>query len=231
VNSLIEVKNVTCRVNSRPVIQGLSFKLDNGQKLALLGANGSGKSTLINALLGFLPYEGSIRINGLELRDNIDEIRRIAGAMFSCIDDQLLLPTVFEEVRFSLSNTFLSENEKDTKTSEALADLHLSHLAKRPPFELSSGEKQKAVLATLLMSDPRLLIMDEPTKEIDTRSKISLAARLQRLQQSMILSTHDYEFVRTVCTCALVLNDKAGRYFSSMSFSYDQCLMEEMQLL
>lgn len=227
----VEACGISCSIGSITVFENLSFALGRGEKLALLGANGTGKTTLINLLLGFLPYNGNLLIDGLELRDHIATIRKMSSVVFSCIDDQLLLPSVMEEVRFPLSKMDCSDHDKSAQVTKMLEQLNLLHISKRPPFELSAGEKQKAVLAAALISKPELLIMDEPTKEIDCRSKTGLITHLNALTCSTIISTHDYEFARATCSAALVLAHGTGHNFSSLSFLDNTTLSREMSLL
>jgi cobalt/nickel transport system ATP-binding protein len=231
VSDFFEIRDLSCTLGKRSVLRQLSFSVQAGQKLALLGANGSGKSTLIHTLLGFLPYEGSARVGTMELRDHVSEIRRTMGAMLACIDDQLLLPTVSEEIRFSLESKQLPEAAREACVRQELARLHILPIADRRSYELSSGEKQKVVLASLLAPQPTALILDEPTKEIDVRTRNVLIHHLKQLPQTMIIATHDYDFAVSVCNSALVLHDGRGLYFSSLSFLKDHGLMASMQLL
>jgi cobalt/nickel transport system ATP-binding protein len=230
VKPLVEARGVSCSIGSTTVFDNLSFALGRGEKLVLLGANGTGKTTLINLLLGFLPYRGSILVNGVELRDCLPIFRKMSGVVFSCIDDQLLLPNVMEEIRFPLSKTDYSDSDQSVRVTEMLEQLNLLHVSQRPPFELSAGEKQKTVLAAALISKPELLIMDEPTKEIDCRSKSGLVEYLKALTCSMIISTHDYEFARATCSAALVLHRHGGQHFESMTFFEDRTFLREMGL-
>jgi cobalt/nickel transport system ATP-binding protein len=190
------------------VFDGLSFTVAQGEKVALLGRNGAGKSTLLSLLLGIeWPDEGDISVCGFKLaRQTTGDIRRCAGMVFQNPDDQLFMPTVREDVAFGPRNLGMDAESSGKIADEVLERLGIAHLAGKPPYRLSGGEKRSAALATALAMQPKLLLLDEPTAFLDPAGKRTLAAILQALPIAMLIATHDMEFVRETCPRAILLS-------------------------
>ena len=190
-------------------LDGVSFRMEEGECLALVGPNGAGKSTTMLAILGFVrPQEGRIRVAGLEVEPkNFKEVRRLVGALFQDPDDQLFMPTLEEDVAFGPLNMGLAKGEVEKRVQKALEAMGLQGMEKRPPHQLSGGEKRKAALATVLSMDPSLLVLDEPASNLDPRGRRMLIRWLQASPLAKLLITHDLEMVLDLCP-RLVLMDQ-----------------------
>jgi cobalt/nickel transport system ATP-binding protein len=192
-------------------LRGLSFSLQPGERVALIGPNGAGKSTLLLHLNGLLPDRvpavPAITVDGLPLvAPNLAEIRRRVGLLFQDPDDQLFCPTVWEDVAFGPQQLGVREPELSRRVGESLAQVGLAGFEERLPHHLSRGEKRRACLAGLLACDARLLVLDEPTSDLDPRGRRELMALLTRLPMGQLIATHDLEFVVEICPRAIVLD-------------------------
>ncbi|MBQ7567858.1 ABC transporter ATP-binding protein [bacterium] len=194
-------------------IDRLSLQIEDGERLALIGANGAGKSTLILSLVGILPGSGEVTIEGLTLnKSNITEIRTKAGVIFQNPDDQLFLPTIYDDVAFGPRNLGLDEESVRHRVEDRLELLNIAHLRERSALKLSGGEKRMAAIATVLAMKPDVMLMDEPTAFLDPKSRRCLIKLLQTLPHTMLIATHDLAFAAEVCSRCLILKD--GRYFA-----------------
>ena len=189
---------------------GLDFVAHRGERVAVLGPNGSGKTTMLFHVLGLLrPEEGSVTVFGARPADEWPKIRRRVGVVLQNVDEQLLAPTVFDDVAFSPRQYGLPEPEAAAKARAALEMLGIEHLARRVPHNLSGGEKRKVALAGALAMEPELLVLDEPFEGLDPVSRTSLLGLLGRLSAdrgvTTILSTHDIDTVPEFADYAYVL--------------------------
>ncbi len=192
-----------------PVLRDLGFSVEAGQRLAVLGANGAGKSTLllhINGLL--LPDHGSVTIGDLPVReDTLREVRRRVGLVFQDPDDQLFLPTLLEDVAFGPLNHGADPARAEADARALLDSLGLAHAADRAAHHLSGGERRLAALATVLVTHPNVLVLDEPTAGLDARARRRIVQRLDRRSETLLLATHDLEVAGVLCHHAIVLDD------------------------
>ena len=194
----------------RPVLGGCSIRLEPGQRVALTGANGSGKTTLLHMIVGLVrPSAGKIEIFGKERREEADfyEVRRRVGLLFQDSDDQLFCPTVAEDAAFGPLNLGFGRDQVRQIVSQTLADLGLGGYENRITYQLSSGEKRLAALATILAMQPDVLLLDEPTNSLDDQAVQRLLEILRRLPQAIILVSHDREFRRQVTDYTLMLRN------------------------
>ena len=190
----------------------VSFQLKPGSRCALIGANGAGKTTLLRTLVGLLRGTGTITVDGTVLNEKtLPEIRRTMGVVFQNPDDQLFLPTVYQNVAFGLQNMGLSEDEVRQRTEKTLEQLGISALRDRQAQRLSGGEKRMAALATVLTMEPKVLLLDEPTAFLDPKARRRLIGAMNELNQTMLVATHDLSFALETCTEALILSE--GRVF------------------
>lgn len=190
-----------------PVLRGVSFDVRAGERVALLGANGAGKSTLLQQLNGLLlPAAGSVRIDGIEVREQtLRAVRARVGFVFQDADDQLFLPTVLEDVAFGPLNAGVARAQAHDASVRLLESLGIAAHADRAAHHLSGGEKRLAALATVLVSQPLLLVLDEPTGELDARARQRIVRLLRERAETLLLATHDLEVARAVCERAVVL--------------------------
>ena len=172
-----------------------------------MGANGAGKSTLLLHLNGyFLAAKGMVNIGGYPVtRETVPTVRRAVGMTFQNADDQLFMPTVFEDVAFGPINLGLPKDEVERRVESALETVGAAHLRDRPPYRLSGGEKRAAAIATVLSMSPDILVMDEPTSELDPRARRRLIDLLKRFTHSKIIATHDLDMALDLCERTLVL--------------------------
>jgi cobalt/nickel transport system ATP-binding protein len=190
------------------VLRHVSFEVAEGEKVALVGLNGSGKSTLLlhtNALL--TPASGTVEVNGTVIdRKNADMARKAVGMVFQNSDDQLFMPTVEADVAFGPRNMGLAESEVDARVERALAMTGCTALRKRPPFQLSGGQKRMVSIATVLSMKPGILVFDEPTSGLDFAARAQFIGIVDRLPHTLLMSSHDMELVARLCSRAIVMN-------------------------
>jgi energy-coupling factor transporter ATP-binding protein EcfA2 len=180
-----------------PALNGIDFDLEEGGTVAMMGPNGSGKTTFIHHLNGILRGSGSVIVDGLHVTPpNLQEIRRRVGVVFQDSDNQLFMPTVLEDVAFGPLAAGKSAAEATERARHALDRAGILHQSDKAPWHLSAGEKKRAALAGILATEPKLLILDEPTTFLDPPGRRALGDLLASLPQSKILVTHDSSFAR-----------------------------------
>jgi len=188
-------------------LRGVSFRVEEGERVALVGPNGAGKSTLLLHLNGLLPGGGAVRILGRSTGDrDRREIRRLVGLVFQDPDDQLFMPTVRDDVAFGPLNLGWPEEKVREQVAQALAQVGLPEVADRAPYHLSFGERKRVALATVLAMEPKVLALDEPTANLDPRARRQLLTLLATLPQTQLLATHDLEAARELCPRTIVLD-------------------------
>lgn len=201
---MVSVEHLTVQyspTDPRRALEDVSFRLEFGTRAALLGANGAGKSTLLLTLVGLLPAQsGAVTVDGLALsQDTLTELRRRVGLVFQNPDDQLFMPTVWQDVAFGPRNYGVSEPEIERRGKAVLEALGIGHLRDRMVHKLSGGEKRLAALAGVLVMKPSVLLLDEPSSFLDPEAAGRLAECLGRLDQSLLLATHDLAFAAGLC--------------------------------
>jgi cobalt/nickel transport system ATP-binding protein len=209
VEPLVSVRDLSYRYPDGTVaLDGVDFELAPGECIALLGPNGSGKTTFTLCLNGLLRGTGSIRIAGRELDEtNLRHIRQQVGMVFQDTDDQLLLPTVLDDVMFGPLNLGMNRDDARRAAVEALHSMHLEGSADRAPWHLSAGEKRRAAIAGVLAMNPLVLVLDEPTTSLDPPGRRELIVALNRLAQAKIVVTHDASLARAVASKAVFFNN------------------------
>lgn len=189
-------------------LEGVSLRISHGESVALVGENGAGKSTLLLHLNGYLSAtRGTVRIgDSLLNQKSLNVVRRTVGMVFQNPDDQLFMPTVFDDVAFGPLNLGFAQDEVERKVSEALKTVGVEHLRKRPPYKLSQGEKRSVSIATVLAMSPDILVMDEPTSSLDPRSRRRLIELLKTFHHSKIIATHDLDLAMDLCERTVVIH-------------------------
>ena len=190
--------------DGRKALRGVSLRVSAGEKVALVGANGSGKSTLLLHIAGAVEVqEGRIAFNG---REGSETMRANVGLTFQNSDDEILMPSVIEDVAFSLAAGGMPPKSAHEQAGEILAGLGISHLASRPPHRLSGGEKRLVTFAGVLASEPGLLALDEPTAGLDPRARRRVINFLRETDRAVLLATHDLDMALDVCARAVILS-------------------------
>ena len=188
---------------------GVDLRLDRGERVALLGPNGAGKTTLVLHLNGILsPGAGTVEVAGLAVgRRTLAEVRRRVGLVFQDPDDQLFMGTVREDVAFGPRNAGVRGPELDRRVEAALEQVGMAAYADRPPHHLSFGQRRRVAIATVLVMEPELLVLDEPSSNLDPASRRELAEILLGLDVSMLMVTHDLPYALQLCPRSVVLSD------------------------
>jgi cobalt/nickel transport system ATP-binding protein len=189
-------------------LEGIGFTVASGERVALIGPNGAGKTTLGLHLNGIhRPERGSVRVHGISVgADTLREVRRRVQLVTADSNDQLFMPTVEEDVAFGPANLGLRDDELAARVDRALADVGATALADRVPHHLSTGEKRRAALATVLAMDPDVLVLDEPSAGLDPRGRRELIELLDRLPQTQVVITHDLPLVAQHCPRSIVID-------------------------
>lgn len=210
-------------------IDDLQMQIAAGEHVALIGANGAGKSSLILAMVGVLPSSGTITIDGTVLtRQTQQEIRTKVGIVFQNPDDQLFMPTIYDDIAFGPRNLGLDETTVRYRVEDRLKLLHIEHLRDKTALKLSGGEKRMAAMATVLAMKPAVMVLDEPTAFLDPKARRNLITVLQKLPHTMLIATHDLIFAAEVCPRSVLL--KKGKIFAdgdSQKLLYDNQKMAQ----
>ncbi len=221
---LFELQDVAFEYDRIPALHGLSLQVAEGESIALLGANGSGKSTLLRILDAlYFPSQGSVRFCGQRLLPQLlgqDDFalafRRRVALVFQNPDVQLFNPTVFDEVAFGPLQLQWPKGQVLSRVAATLELMKIEHLRDRPPYRLSGGEKKRVALASVIVLDPEVLLLDEPTSTLDPRSQSQIIDLIQEWKGSsktVITATHQLEIVEDIAERIIVLD--AGRVAAS----------------
>ena len=230
---MIEFRDVSFAYEkSRPVLQNLSFRLEKGEAMGLIGANGAGKSTVMRLLLGLLQGEGTILVDGVEVkRETLGEIRRKLGFVLQDSDDQMFMPTVFEDMIFAPLNYGLSLAEAEKRVDAVLARLHLEDLKHRYNHKLSGGEKRMAAIATILAMEPEAVLMDEPTAALDPYNRRIVIRTIRELEQTKLITSHDLDMILDTCDRVILLSEgKLAADGPAETILRDQELLEKHRM-
>ena len=206
----LEVRGLTFRYpDGRLALSGADLRVEPGERVALLGPNGAGKTTLALHLDGILrPSAGSVQVGGLPVGPaTLHEVRRRVQLVFQDPDDQLFSSTVRDDVAFGPANLGLRGADLDARVAEALAAVGMSEHADRVPHHLSFGQRRRVAIATVLAMQPDVLVLDEPTSNLDPAGRRELGEILDGLAAALVVATHDLPFALQLCPRAVVLDD------------------------
>jgi len=208
VEEIVRVDNLSfCYPDGQQALTDISLAIYQGETVALIGPNGAGKSTLLLHLNGILHSNGVVKVFGKPVNDkNLKWVRSKVGLIFQDPDDQLFSSTVFDDVAFGPINMGYSEAEVRQCVARALDWVGMTGYEQRSPHHLSVGEKKRIAIATVLSMAPEILVIDEPTSNLDPGSKWSLISLLKRLPVTKIVASHDLELVQALCQRAIVLD-------------------------
>ncbi|MFG1921316.1 energy-coupling factor ABC transporter ATP-binding protein [Cryptosporangium sp. NPDC048952] len=194
--------------DGRQALFGVDLVLKKGERVALLGPNGAGKTTLVLHLNGIhTAGAGSVTVAGMPVvKENLTEIRRRVGIVFQDPDDQLFMPTVAEDVAFGPANLGLRGTALQERVTEALTAVGMQDFADRAPHHLSFGQRRRVAVATVLAMRPEILVLDEPSSNLDPASRRELAQILQSLDVTLLMVTHDLPYALELCPRAVLLD-------------------------
>jgi cobalt/nickel transport system ATP-binding protein len=192
-------------------LYGVNLQIQPGERVALLGPNGAGKTTLVMHLNGILAAGlGTVHVGGLavntEDKDALREIRRRVGIVFQDPDDQLFMPTVREDVAFGPINMGVTGAELEAQVMQALELVGMADYADRPPHHLSFGQRRRVAVATVLAMKPEILVLDEPSSNLDPASRRELADILRDLDITLLMVTHDLPYALELCSRSVILS-------------------------
>ncbi len=191
-----------------PVLSGIDLSIQSGERVAVLGPNGAGKTTLVLHLNGILsPDAGRVRIGGLEVsRRSLREVRRRVGVVFQDPDDQLFMPTVGADVAFGPSNLGVTGDDLAERVRSALTAVGMAAAVGEAPHRLSLGQRRRVAVATVLAMGPEVLVLDEPTANLDPRARRELSGVLASLAVTTVVVTHDLPYALELCERAVILD-------------------------
>ncbi len=189
-------------------LYGVNLHVHQGERVALLGPNGAGKTTLVLHLNGILsPGAGTVAVSGLAVeKPNLQEVRRRVGVVFQDPDDQLFMPSVRDDVAFGPANLGLKGQALGDRVRDALDKVGMGEFADRPPHHLSFGQRRRVAVATVLAMEPEILVLDEPSSNLDPASRRELADIVRSLDVTVLMVTHDLPYALELCPRSVVLS-------------------------
>ncbi|MBS7526585.1 ABC transporter ATP-binding protein [Fusibacter paucivorans] len=207
--SVIKCEDLSFAYGTQRVLEGVSFHIEKGEKIGIIGLNGSGKSTLLRLMIGLLKAEsGTMHVLGMPVqRKNLKALHRRVGYVFQNVDEQLFMPTVYDDIAFGLKG-ILPVDKVSESVEAILKRFHIMHLRDKAPFQLSGGEKRAVAIATVMVMAPEIVLMDEPTEGLDARMRRKMTAFVKASPETFVISSHDSTFIRDICDRVIVL--KAG---------------------
>lgn len=206
---MIEFNNVSFSYEKGlPVLNGMSFSIAEGETVGIIGANGAGKSSMLKVLLGLLPHEGKVLVNGIPVcKQTLPEIRKILGFILQNSDNQMFMPTVYDDMMFGLLNYGMSKQEANERVDAVLEQLKLGKLKNKYNHKISGGEKRMAAIATVLAMEPEVIIMDEPSVSLDPYNRRSVINVITSLPQTKIIASHDLDMIMETCKRVILIAD------------------------
>ncbi len=231
---IVELRDVLFHYpDGTEALKGISFRVFHGESVGIAGANGMGKTTLLLNLSGhLLPTEGEILIGDMPLSKRTrHEIRKKVGFIFQRPDDQLFMPTVYEDVAFGPVNLGLTQDKVDERVRNALERVGCLHLINRPPHRLSEGQKRAVTIAAVMAMNPDILVMDEPASSLDPKSRRQLINLLNGFKHTKIIASHDLDLILEVCErCVIIKDGKVAADSPTEEILLNETLLEENSL-
>jgi cobalt/nickel transport system ATP-binding protein len=206
---VISIKDLSYRYpDGTPALDSVSLHIHQGERVALLGPNGAGKTTLILHMNGiYMPQSGSVAVSGIDLSPgSVMEARRRVGVVFQDPDDQLFMTTVRKDVEFGPRNLGFAGEELTERVDKALGAVGVLDLSDRPPNHLSFGQKRRVAIAGVLAMEPDIIVLDEPTANLDPASRSELTTILEGLAVTQLIVTHDLLYANEVCDRGVILD-------------------------
>ncbi len=208
-DDVIYIKNLSFDYpDKKEVLSNINLTVKAGENVALIGRNGAGKSTLLMSMVGILSGVGEIEISGIKMKkENLGEIRRRVGFVFQNPDDQLFMPTIFDDISFGPLNFGFSKDETEKKVKDVLKIVGLEGYDFRKPHHLSLGEKKRAAIATILVLEPEVIIFDEPTLALDPGGCRKIIKFIKSIKSTKIVATHDLEMALELCNRVILMDN------------------------
>lgn len=206
-NIAVEIKNLNFAYpDGTRALKNINMQIETGDSVGLIGPNGAGKTTLLLHLNGILRGDGEVKIfNTLVNKKSLKEVRKKVGLVFQDPDDQLFMPTVFDDVSFGPINLGFAKEKVMEKVKEALKMVEMENFIDKSPHHLSFGEKKKISLATVFSMDPEILALDEPSSNLDPRGKREIVKILEEIKETKIIATHDLEIINLLCQRVILM--------------------------
>ena len=226
---MLEFRNVSFSYEpGTPVLDNLSFHIRKGETVGLIGANGAGKSTIMKLMLGLLPAQGEILVDGMPVtKQNLSVIRQKIGFVLQDSDNQMFMPTVYEDMIFGPRNYGLTREEADARVDRVLRELGLESLKHRHNHKISGGEKRMAAIATILAMEPEMIVMDEPSTALDPVNRRRVISTINSRKETKLIASHDLDMILDTCQRVILLNH--GRIVAdgeAETILRDQALLE-----
>ena len=226
---MLEFRNVSFSYEpGTPVLDNLSFHIRKGETVGLIGANRAGKSTIMKLMLGLLPAQGEILVDGMPVtKQNLPPIRQKIGFVLQDSDNQMFMPTVYEDMIFGPRNYGLSREEADARVDRVLRELGLENLKHRHNHKISGGEKRMAAIATILAMEPEMIVMDEPSTALDPVNRRRVISTINSRKETKLIASHDLDMILDTCQRVILLNH--GRIVAdgeAETILRDQALLE-----
>ena len=214
------------------MVEELSFTINKGESVGLIGANGAGKSTIMNLLLGLLKGSGEILVDGLPVnKHNLPQIRKKIGFVLQNSDNQMFMPTVYEDMIFGPLNYGLSREEAEQRVDKVLDTLGLQAMKHRHNHKISGGEKRMAAIATILAMEPEMIVMDEPSIALDPVNRRRVINTINSLPQTKLIASHDLDMILDTCQRVLLISrGKIVADGNAEAVLLDQALLEANQM-
>ena len=205
---MLEFRNVSFSYEpGTPVLDNLSFHIRKGETVGLIGANGAGKSTIMKLMLGLLPAQGEILVEGMPVtKQNLSVIRQKIGFVLQDSDNQMFMPTVYEDMIFGPRNYGLTREEADARVDRVLKELGLESLKHRHNHKISGGEKRMAAIATILAMEPEMIVMDEPSTALDPVNRRTVISTINSRKETKLIASHDLDMILDTCQRVILLN-------------------------
>lgn len=205
---MIEFKDVSFSYDTKTsVVQGINMMIHKGETVGLIGANGAGKSTIMKLMLGLLSGKGQITVDGLQMKkQNLSQIRQKIGFVLQDSDNQMFMPTVYEDMIFGPRNYGMTKEEAEARVDKVLTQLGLEDLKYRYNHKISGGEKRMAAIATILAMQPDVILMDEPSTALDPVNRRIIIQTIQSLPQTKIIASHDLDMILDTCERVILLS-------------------------
>lgn len=197
----LTIKNLSFENGGKKLCQNIDLNVSHKEKVAIIGSNGSGKTTLLDIMAGLKEKtNGSLEIfhNNIDKPQDFKPYRSMIGYLFQNSDNQFLAPIVIDDVAFSLLSGGLDEKEALLKANMILEDLGISHLKDKIVYNLSGGEKKLVALAGVLVTEPKLMLLDEPTNGLDYKVQLKLVEILKNIDKSIVIVSHNREFIDSI---------------------------------